>query len=326
MLSDDTKVPDDTKPGVLLYAVLHQLVSDDKLAKLHLTENSDVKDIKELCDQPATLVRLSDEEWRELYQAVKDHIKDRERTGEAIVLAPAAAVWEELVPAGVAGVADVAGAVVGAVVGVMAAWAPVASAVTCVPTDDTPLASVAEVMYGSCRKWVSGDLATQVQSNHELAPLHYGKVVVDLPSGYTGGKRLQEKCISSAVPFEEEAFVTKLEGLLDSNSDCKNVVLFIHGYNNTFKDAVMQTAQLSAAFEAGAGASKKRTPFQPLMFTWPSEFMGRKGIADLFPPNSSYDHAQDLMNGSLDYFDAFLQTVTEVIKVRPFPTVGRVLP
>jgi esterase/lipase superfamily enzyme/outer membrane protein OmpA-like peptidoglycan-associated protein len=95
----------------------------------------------------------------------------------------------------------------------------------------------------------------------------------------------------------EEAFLTEMDTALEDDGSA-SVLLFVHGFNTPFEDALIRSAQLSVdlsrrgIFDAGV----------PMLFSWPSA------------GKLSYDHYlgdQDRSLAAAPYLDEFLDLITE---------------
>lgn len=95
----------------------------------------------------------------------------------------------------------------------------------------------------------------------------------------------------------EEAFLTDMDTALDDNGSA-SVLLFVHGFNTPFEDALIRSAQLSVdlsrrgIFDAGV----------PMLFSWPSA--GKLSL-------DQYRGDQDRSLAAAPYLDEFLDLITE---------------
>jgi esterase/lipase superfamily enzyme len=110
--------------------------------------------------------------------------------------------------------------------------------------------------------------------NATVAKLTYGRAVVSIPSAHTAGKlelpsiwRLEFRAdprrhfiLKDAVPLDaDDARAEMTKRLQEARS--KSLLLFVHGYNMSFAETAMRTAQL---------AYDLNFPGIPFFFSWPS--------------------------------------------------------
>jgi esterase/lipase superfamily enzyme len=110
--------------------------------------------------------------------------------------------------------------------------------------------------------------------NATVAKLTYGRAVVSIPSAHTAGRlelpsiwRLELRAdpkrhfiLKDAVPLSaDDARVEMTKRLQEAKS--KSLLLFVHGYNMSFAETAMRTAQLAYDLEF---------PGIPFFFSWPS--------------------------------------------------------
>ncbi len=95
----------------------------------------------------------------------------------------------------------------------------------------------------------------------------------------------------------EQAFLTDMDTALDDNGSA-SVLLFVHGFNTPFEDALIRSAQLSVdlsrrgIFDAGV----------PMLFSWPSA--GKLSL-------DQYRGDQDRSLAAAPYLEEFLDLITE---------------
>jgi esterase/lipase superfamily enzyme len=109
--------------------------------------------------------------------------------------------------------------------------------------------------------------------NESRQPLQYGFVNVSIPRRHVTGKLDTAPWIvrhlgldnpSKYIDLLDGAELTKadvLAALSASGNDSKSVLLFVHGYNNTFDDAATRTAQIGY---------DTQFPGRLMFFSWPS--------------------------------------------------------
>jgi esterase/lipase superfamily enzyme len=140
-----------------------------------------------------------------------------------------------------------------------------------------PDKSIVRVYYATDRKLVDAKLKdTAYNAEHSVdGGLSFGTIDVSIPRDHRMGqierpsiRRLEiredlEKHIVllSVSPESETQFYNQLADTVAS-SESKDAFVFIHGYDNSFADAAMRTAQL--AYDLGFRGA-------PIMYTWPSK-------------------------------------------------------
>jgi esterase/lipase superfamily enzyme len=94
--------------------------------------------------------------------------------------------------------------------------------------------------------------------------------------------------IRSVTPLAGNAALTEIRNRLAQTSR-KSVLLFVHGYNVSFNDAALRTAQLSHDLNF---------PGLPMFFSWPSAAR-----------TAAYPHDEEMAQLSLDAFDKVLDEI-----------------
>lgn len=99
--------------------------------------------------------------------------------------------------------------------------------------------------------------------------LSFAQIDVSVPPGHKSGEiewpdrnpgdPSKNFVTTSVASYDRKAFVAQVRKLAPSRG--RRVMVFIHGYNNRFDDAVYRFAQIS--YDA-------KTPAVPVLFTWPS--------------------------------------------------------
>lgn len=135
------------------------------------------------------------------------------------------------------------------------------------------LGKLVTVWYGTTRQPLEAPTATERYGNLRDGRMHFGTVEVKIPHSHRRGS------LGSAWRFvftgEDEPLSIQRVGelgeddfwhgvraqLADVDAGERRVLLFIHGYNNTFSDAALRTAQIWADLELKG---------LPAFFSWPS--------------------------------------------------------
>lgn len=132
-----------------------------------------------------------------------------------------------------------------------------------------PGASVVPVVIATTRKPAAEDSGYMFNGERALT-LSYAQVDVSIPPTRTVGKIQWPKSppgnpahdfvTVSTARFDKAGFRTALRKQISARRESR-VLLFIHGYNSLFQDAVYRLAQISHDSNA---------PAVPVLFTWPS--------------------------------------------------------
>jgi esterase/lipase superfamily enzyme len=131
----------------------------------------------------------------------------------------------------------------------------------------------------------------------------YASVAVSIPPD--GARKIGEVQWPAAPPGDPSRdFVTVSAGYLDANtfartltaeikaSKSTKVLVFVHGFNNRFDDAVYRFAQI---------VHDANTPAIPLLFTWPSR--GRIGLRSYTYDRESANFSRDALEDLLAFLD-----------------------
>lgn len=135
------------------------------------------------------------------------------------------------------------------------------------------------VFYGTNRARTGKDKATQFYGA-ERGDLETGYLDVSIPASHKYGElerasrwsiftyRLGETALKkkyilllNVQPLDEDTFEGQLHAYIQ-DSPSKDVFLFVHGYNSSFSDAALRTAQLAYDLDFDG---------TPMMFSWPSQ-------------------------------------------------------
>jgi esterase/lipase superfamily enzyme len=141
---------------------------------------------------------------------------------------------------------------------------------------EPPSADVVQVTtyYATNRNPLQGREPAKAYGTELGTTLHYGRAVVTIPRTHTPGLietptlwKLEREpdpsrhfVLKSVTPLAGDAarreMAEKLRGL-----DSKSILIYVHGFNASFKDAALRTAQL---------AHDLKFPGMPFFFSWPS--------------------------------------------------------
>jgi esterase/lipase superfamily enzyme len=162
-----------------------------------------------------------------------------------------------------------------------------------------------KVLYGTDRKIISASDNPVVFSNQPANPgeakYSVGYTVVSVPRIHKTGRietpsiwklefyedTLKHMVQKSIVPLSNEHF----NDLLKAATSGKEAFIFVHGYNNSFKDAALRTAQL---------ATDIHLQIMPIMFSWSSN--GR---------TSDYAGDEDRVQLAVPAFKDFIKRVAK---------------
>ena len=162
-----------------------------------------------------------------------------------------------------------------------------------------------EIWYGTNRH-IKHDENNNLHFDNEPDNLSLGKCLVNIPGDRKVGElnrpawwklEFREnankhfKILSTAILIEE-AFLLELRNKITDSSD-QDAFIFIHGFNTSFGDGVLRTAQL--AFDLGFKGA-------PIFYSWPS-----------FGDMLNYPEDEIAVNESTIYFMDFLKLIQPVI-------------
>ena len=140
---------------------------------------------------------------------------------------------------------------------------------------DAAPASVIEVTtYFATNRGLSGKTTPATLYDANVSPLSYGRAVVTIPSTHTPGSlelpsiwRVQLRpdpkrhfTLKSAVPLTLDEARSEMAKRLAAMPS-KAILVYVHGYNMSFAETAMRTAQLAYDLEF---------PGLPFFFSWPS--------------------------------------------------------
>jgi esterase/lipase superfamily enzyme len=166
----------------------------------------------------------------------------------------------------------------------------------------TPRWKTIEILYATDRKWLGDDLNTY---GSDRGPLTFGSCEVAIPACHRIGSletpsllRLDfgnhptehVTVINVAKERDTEAFFTKMANRV-SGSERREALVFVHGYNVTFQDAVRRTAQI--AFDLNFDGA-------PVLYSWPS--VGR---------GTAYRKDETNVLWTVSHFRKFLASLSE---------------
>lgn len=131
--------------------------------------------------------------------------------------------------------------------------------------------TVVRVYYATDRNIVA---ASNLQYGTDRSPVSYGTCDVSVPNDHKLGEMESPKwwrfefrqdpnkhiMVQSVQKQDPDAFFAQLKDKIEASGG-KNAFVFVHGYNNSFEDAAMRTAQISydLKFEGA-----------PVFYSWPS--------------------------------------------------------
>lgn len=152
------------------------------------------------------------------------------------------------------------------------------------PAEKPPF-EVIRVFYGTDRQ-AEADPTVDPYYGSERGTLTFGTAEVSIPSNRKRGTlprpvwwRLEFRenparhvMVTSVRPQSRDAFLTDIRSTFQQASQ-KHALLFIHGYNVTFADAVRRTAQIAYDLRTD---EQMEFPGVPLVYSWPSrgDFLG----------------------------------------------------
>jgi len=144
---------------------------------------------------------------------------------------------------------------------------------------------------------------TPYGADRDAVDLHFGRAEVSIPTNRKPGELSlplnlilfelpadpsKDFIIKSVAPLDSNTAIAEMRGRLGQTSR-KSVLLFVHGFNVSFNDAALRTAQL---------AHDLNFPGLPAFFSWPSA--GR---------TSGYPRDEEMSKLSLDAFDQFMDQI-----------------
>ena len=116
-------------------------------------------------------------------------------------------------------------------------------------------------------------------------PPHHVSGSIEWPSK-TPGNPETDFVVTSARPLEGSEFEQALTASIRAGGD-GNVVVFVHGYNTNYQEAVFRMAQLTAVNDYKA---------QPVLFAWPSRGELTGYVADRESTTYSRDYLEQTLN------------------------------
>ena len=164
---------------------------------------------------------------------------------------------------------------------------------------DTAGGSVVPVLVATTRQHTTGDAGNMFDSGGPN-PLSYASVTVSIPPDVT--RKIGEIQWPTSMPGDpRQSFVTVSANYLDKKSFIADlstavrhpgrgkVLVFVHGFNNRFDEAVYRFSQI---------VHDSRAPAIPVLFSWPSRGLLtlRAYQDDIESAKGSRDAAVDLLN------------------------------
>ncbi|WP_371879988.1 alpha/beta hydrolase [Caballeronia sp. S22] len=176
------------------------------------------------------------------------------------------------------------------------------------------------VLFGTTRKPIAGADGRTVVGFSEVrdSVIHYGQVSVEVPAGHEVGSLGDSlfgnwglasdpelKVVRVQVSSNKSAFIDFARGAIApaTNPQDSYLVVFIHGYNNSFEAAAKRAAQL--------GVDLGVPPNNMFLFSWAS----RGSI-----PDYTYDEAT--IDASEIYLRQYLETVIKIANGRKIHLVA----
>ena len=148
-----------------------------------------------------------------------------------------------------------------------------------------------EVLFATDRQ-ADPDPEPRFRLSGRRGPLSFGRASFSIaPTRPMGSLDAQLLPMDDLVGWSLERLVGRLQAALRA-SGTRDVVVFVHGYNNGFDDAARSLAAISADVKFGA---------VPLLYSWPSD-----GAA------LSYGYDEEQVRASRDNFLAFLEVLAKV--------------
>jgi esterase/lipase superfamily enzyme len=143
-----------------------------------------------------------------------------------------------------------------------------------VRADAAPATAIEVTTYFATNRGLSGKSTPATLYDAKVSPLSYGRAVVTIPSTHSPGSlelpsvwRVQLRpdpkrhfTLKSAVPLTIDEVRSEMAQRL-AGLPSKAILVFVHGYNMSFAETAMRTAQLAYDLEF---------PGLPFFFSWPS--------------------------------------------------------
>jgi esterase/lipase superfamily enzyme len=182
----------------------------------------------------------------------------------------------------------------------------VAAGETPEPDEGIARATPVQVWYATDR--ARNDVADGAQYGTGRSHVTYGLARVSLPALHVAG-RLEEPALASAGsaadqrwhvfldsawPLRRDDFVDNLQRALDT-SERREILVYIHGFNNDFGRSVRRAAQIAADLEYTG---------VPLVFAWPSEGSVASYLADLNNADWAAPHLAELLRLAVEDLNA----------------------
>ncbi len=165
--------------------------------------------------------------------------------------------------------------------------------------------TIVPIFYATDRNIIPGQATAMFGTNWGGDQYSTGIVSVTVPKKhvigniektpwYRGEDKAKDFTIKSQQSLSQEKFYQALNGMCGKSSS-RDVLIFIHGFNNTFEDAALRTAQV--AYDLGFKGTT-------MMFSWPSN-------------GSAVDYTQDGTNAdwARPHLMSFLEDIAS--KVHP---------
>jgi esterase/lipase superfamily enzyme len=145
-----------------------------------------------------------------------------------------------------------------------------------------PRQYVVKVFYGTNRQRTGSDLADRYYGPTDARRLELGAAWVTIPPVHKPGiidspswthaefrrDPAKDMVLAWIRPLDRNAYFSSLRTVVE-RSERKEIFVFVHGFNNTFEDAVLRTAELFHDMDF-QGA--------PVLFSWPSFGGGATGV------------------------------------------------
>jgi esterase/lipase superfamily enzyme len=165
---------------------------------------------------------------------------------------------------------------------------------------DGPAGTIEVVTYYATNRGRSGNAEPAKFYGTKPAPLTYGRALVSIPAAHTPG-RLEQPSIwklqlqpdpkkhfvlKSVTPLKTDEARWQMAKALEGSAS-KAILVFVHGYNTSFAETAMRTAQLAWDLDF---------PGVPFFFSWPS--MGQ--VTSYLRDGETAELSQDAFNQVLD--------------------------
>ena len=168
-----------------------------------------------------------------------------------------------------------------------------------------------KLLYATNRSFTGDTFDMYKQySNRRLEALNYGLFTVSIPRIHQPGviedRTLYERIVNKPrdpekhfviqkhKPLQKDTFYGTLKSFLGTEQDSSQAFIFIHGYNTSFSDATLRSAQIFYDLNA-VGV--------PILFSWPSQ-------ASLF----GYYKDKKAVDGTVDIFKNFMKETIQHTK------------